>query len=150
MGIELHSVGSAPGLRLTQRIRQIPWSLVLLITMVASIGFAMLYSAAGGNAEPWMDRQMLRFAVGVGIMLTIAMVDLPRLAKIAYPLYAVALRAAGLCRVRRRDRHGRAALDRPQVLPAAALGADEDLAVPGAGALFPRPQLRGDRPAAGC
>ena len=39
MGIELHSVGSAPGLRLTQRIRQIPWGLVILITMVASMGF---------------------------------------------------------------------------------------------------------------
>ena len=64
MGIELHSVGSAPGLRLTQRIRQIPWSLVILITMVASMGFVMLYSAAGGSPEPWMDRQMVRYAVG--------------------------------------------------------------------------------------
>jgi rod shape determining protein RodA len=90
MGIELHSVGSAPGLRLTQRIRQIPWSLVILITMVASVGFAMLYSAANGNVDPWMDRQMVRFAVGVCIMLAIGMVDLQRLAKIAYPLYAVA------------------------------------------------------------
>jgi len=90
MGIELHSVGSAPGLRMTQRIRQIPWSLVILITMVASIGFAMLYSAAGGDADQWMNKQMLRFAVGVCIMLAIGMVDLSRLAKIAYPLYAVA------------------------------------------------------------
>jgi rod shape determining protein RodA len=90
MGIELHSVGSAPGLRLSQRIRQIPWSLVILITMVASMGFVMLYSAAGGSPEPWMDRQMVRYAVGVGIMLVIGMVDLQRLAKIAYPLYAVA------------------------------------------------------------
>ncbi len=54
------------------------------------MGFVMLYSAAGGSPEPWMDRQMVRYAVGVGIMLTIGMVDLPRLAKIAYPLYAVA------------------------------------------------------------
>jgi len=90
MGIELHSVGAAPGLRLSQRIRQIPWSLVILITMVASIGFAMLYSAASGNTEPWMNKQMVRFAVGVCIMLAIGMVDLQRLAKIAYPLYAVA------------------------------------------------------------
>ena len=90
MGIELHSVGSAPGLRLTQRIRQIPWSLVILITMVASMGFVMLYSAAGGSPEPWMDRQMVRYGVGVAIMLAIGMVDLQRLAKIAYPLYAVA------------------------------------------------------------
>jgi rod shape determining protein RodA len=90
MGIELHSVGSPPGLRLSQRIRQIPWSLVILVTMVASIGFAMLYSAANGNADPWMDRQMVRFAAGVCIMLAIGMVDLQRLAKIAYPLYGVA------------------------------------------------------------
>ncbi len=90
MGIELHSMGSAPGLRLSQRIRQIPWSLVILITMVASIGFAMLYSAANGNVEPWMDKQMVRFAIGVCIMLAIGMVDLQRLAKIAYPLYAIA------------------------------------------------------------
>ncbi len=90
MGIELHSVGSAPGLRMTQRIRQIPWSLVILIAMVASIGFAMLYSAAGGNADLWMNKQMVRFAAGICIMLAIGMVDLQRLAKIAYPLYAVA------------------------------------------------------------
>jgi rod shape determining protein RodA len=90
MGIELHSVGSAPGLRMTQRIRQIPWSLVILIAMVASIGFAMLYSAAGGNADQWMNKQMVRFAAGICIMLAIGMVDLQRLAKIAYPLYAVA------------------------------------------------------------
>jgi rod shape determining protein RodA len=90
MSIQLHSVGSAPSLRLTQRIRQIPWSLVILIAMVASIGFAMLYSAAGGDADVWMNKQMLRFGVGVCIMLAIGMVDLQRLAKIAYPLYAVA------------------------------------------------------------
>jgi rod shape determining protein RodA len=91
MGIELHSVGSQAGLRLTQKIKQIPWSLLILITMVASIGFAMLYSAANGNAEPWMDKQMLRYGVFVVVMLMIAMVDLQRLAKIAYPLYGVAL-----------------------------------------------------------
>jgi rod shape determining protein RodA len=90
MSVELHSVGSAPGLRLTQRIRQIPWSLVILITMVAAIGFAMLYSAAGGDADRWMNKQMVRFAAGVAVMLTIGMVDLQRLAKVAYPLYAVA------------------------------------------------------------
>lgn len=91
MGIELHSVGGPQGLRLSQRIKQIPWSLVILITMVASIGFAMLYSAANGSPEPWMNKQMMRYGVFVVVMLTIAMIDLQRLAKIAYPLYAVAL-----------------------------------------------------------
>ncbi|WP_119300161.1 rod shape-determining protein RodA [Dongia deserti] len=90
MSVELHSVGSPPGLRLTQRIRQVPWSLIILITMVASIGFAMLYSAAGGDADRWMNKQVIRFAVGICVMITIGMVDLQRLAKIAYPLYGVA------------------------------------------------------------
>lgn len=91
MGLELHSIGSQSGLRLSQRIKQIPWSLLILITMVASIGFVMLFSAAKGNVEPWMNRQMIRYGVFVVVMLMIAMVDLPRLAKVAYPLYVVAL-----------------------------------------------------------
>ena len=50
-------LGSAPGLRLSQRIRQIPWSLVILITMVASIGFVgKLFAPAGDvNGDGYDD-----------------------------------------------------------------------------------------------
>jgi rod shape determining protein RodA len=58
---------------------------------VASIGFAMLYSAAHGSADPWMDRQAARFAVGLAMMFAVAMVDLKTLMRIAYPVYFVAI-----------------------------------------------------------
>src|SRR5260221_661118 len=71
------------------KLREVTWSMVLLICMVASIGFAVLYSAAHGNADPWMDRQMARFGIGLILMLAVAMVDLRQLMKIAYPLYGI-------------------------------------------------------------
>ena len=43
--------------------------MVLLIGLIAGIGFAMLYSAAGGSFDPWADRQMIRFVVGIMLML---------------------------------------------------------------------------------
>lgn len=61
--------------------------LVLLLAAVASIGFLMLYSVAGGSTEPWAGPQMLRFGVGVAVMLTIGLVDIRfwrRLAPLAY------------------------------------------------------------------
>jgi rod shape determining protein RodA len=45
---------------LSQRIWQLNWSLILLICALASIGFAMLYSAGNGSYTPWAERQMIR------------------------------------------------------------------------------------------
>jgi rod shape determining protein RodA len=74
-----------------EKLGQISWSLVFLITLVASIGFAMLYSAANGNFDPWASRQMLRFAVGLVMMLVIALIDIRLWMKLAYPLYGIVM-----------------------------------------------------------
>ncbi|SET32301.1 rod shape-determining protein RodA [Oceanicella actignis] len=50
------------------------WALLLLVTAVACVGFLMLYSVAGGRLEPWSARQMVRFAMGVALMMAIAMI----------------------------------------------------------------------------
>lgn len=84
-----NAIGGAPRMKLRQKLGQIPWSLALLVTMIAGIGFGMLYSAANGNAEPWMTKQMVRYAVAFAIMIALATVDLQRLVKIAYWLYAI-------------------------------------------------------------
>jgi len=73
-----------------EKLGQISWSLVLLICAVASVGFAMLYSAANGNLDPWASRQIVRFGMGVALMLTIALVDIRFWMKMAWPLYGVA------------------------------------------------------------
>ncbi|PZX18422.1 cell elongation-specific peptidoglycan biosynthesis regulator RodA [Palleronia aestuarii] len=50
------------------------WPIVLLLATVASVGFLMLYSVAGGSLEPWAEPQMKRFALGLTVMIAAAMV----------------------------------------------------------------------------
>lgn len=78
-------------LTFVRRLREINWPLVLLVTLTASVGFAMLYSVAGGRFEPWALRQIVRFAVGLGIMVGVALVDIRIWLRYAYLIYAVAL-----------------------------------------------------------
>jgi rod shape determining protein RodA len=91
MVLQLHVGRDQRKMTLSAKFREVTWSMIVLICMVASIGFAVLYSAAHGSADPWMDRQMARFAAGLILMLAVAMVDLRQLMKIAYPLYAISL-----------------------------------------------------------
>jgi rod shape determining protein RodA len=58
------------------KLLAVNWALVLLLCAVCCIGFLMLYSVAGGSTEPWAGPQMLRFGVGMVVMLVIAMVDI--------------------------------------------------------------------------
>jgi rod shape determining protein RodA len=78
-------------LSIGEKLLEINWGLVLLIGVIASIGFAMLYSVAGGHFQPWALPQMIRFAVGLALLVTIAMVDIRIWMSLAYPLYGVAL-----------------------------------------------------------
>lgn len=76
---------------LLDRIWQINWLLVLLLTAIASVGFAALYSAAGGSFQPWAEKQMLRFAFGLAGMILVALVDLRIWLRFAYVIYGLAL-----------------------------------------------------------
>ena len=76
------------GMSLLMRVFQINLVLVVLICLPALVGFAMLYSAAGGEMEPWAARQIVRFGVGLVIMFTVALVDIRFWIKSAYFIYA--------------------------------------------------------------
>ncbi len=80
-----------PELTLAEKIWQLNWSLVLLITSTASIGFVMLYSAANGSIEPWAYRQMIRFAIGLVVMLLIAVSSIHFWLRYAYVAYLASL-----------------------------------------------------------
>jgi len=56
------------------KILYMNWALTLLLIAVASIGFLMLFSVAGGSLTPWAEPQMKRFALGLVVMFIIAMV----------------------------------------------------------------------------
>ncbi|MDP7343519.1 MAG: rod shape-determining protein RodA [Alphaproteobacteria bacterium] len=80
--------GGRAGMSLLQRLLQINLILVLLICLPALVGFAMLYSAAGGEMEPWAARQIIRFGFGLVIMFGVALVDIRFWLKSAYFIYA--------------------------------------------------------------
>lgn len=82
---------SSRQLALSQKIRQINWVLILIVVAAATIGVAMLYSAADGSWDPWAARQITRFSVGLVILVTIALVDLRFWWRYAYLLFAILL-----------------------------------------------------------
>lgn len=80
-------------LTLPDKVRQLHWPFVAIIVMVALTGYGMLYSAAGGSHEPWAWRHAVRFGVGFGAMLVIALIDLRIWFRLAYLIYGGALAA---------------------------------------------------------
>ncbi len=78
-------------LSLREKLLQLNWEMVAMISLIAAIGFAMLYSAANGSLSPWASRQMVRFGVGVIFMLVIAVIDIRFWLKVSYALYAISL-----------------------------------------------------------
>ncbi len=69
-----HNVKSTPtGPR---KMLHMNWPLTLLLISVASVGFLMLYSVAGGSFQPWAEPQIKRFALGFAAMIVVAMVPI--------------------------------------------------------------------------
>jgi len=78
-------------LMLADKLQRVSWAYVGAVVLLGTIGYAMLYSAAGGAHEPWAWRHAVRLATGVLIMLFVALVD-PRLwHRFAYLIYGGAL-----------------------------------------------------------
>jgi len=74
-----------------EKLWQINWSLIALLTVIASVGFLTLYSAANGSLEPWAIKQMIRFGMGITLMIAVAVVDIRFWIRHAYIIYAVSL-----------------------------------------------------------
>jgi rod shape determining protein RodA len=64
---------------------------VLLVALISSIGFAMLYSAGNGDLQPWAGRQMTRFAIALIPMIAAGLIDVRYWYRSAYWIYAAAL-----------------------------------------------------------
>jgi len=58
------------------KVLYVNWALVALIVAVASVGFLMLYSVAGGSWTPWAEAQMKRFGLGLTLMFIVAFVPI--------------------------------------------------------------------------
>jgi rod shape determining protein RodA len=78
-------------LTLLEKLRLMNWPFVLVVGLVALFGYGMLYSAGGGSHTPWAWRHGVRFGVGLGAMLLVALIDVRFWFRCAYVIYGAAL-----------------------------------------------------------
>lgn len=80
-----------PSFGLLAKLWRVSWLYVLLIAALAGVGYAALYSVAGGAPRPYAAPQTARFAAGLLMMLGLALTDIRILARLAWPLYAASI-----------------------------------------------------------
>ena len=85
-GITIHSDKDLIG-----KLSHMNWGFLALIIVVALVGFTALYSAAGGNFSPWGMKQMIRFGVGLVILMGVALTDTRWWYRLSWPLYIIGL-----------------------------------------------------------
>ena len=61
---------------LFQKLARINWGIFFLIFLISAIGWGLLVSAGGGDIHVWASKQVIRFGVGILIMITLALMDL--------------------------------------------------------------------------
>ena len=75
--------------RLSTKITELDWRLVVLLGVIGCMGAAMLYSIAGGSWQPWAADHLIRFGLMVVVMLCLAMIHPKWWFLGAYPLYGL-------------------------------------------------------------
>ena len=74
-----------------RKVLYLNWPLIALLIMVASYGFVMLYSVAGGSLTPWAEPQIKRFGLGLALMFVAAFTPLWFWRSVAGLAYVVTL-----------------------------------------------------------
>jgi rod shape determining protein RodA len=88
VGVALHRPFKDRSFGLVQKFLRLNWLFVLCICALAAVGYTALYSAAGGAPQPYANSQIIRFLVGLILMVGIAMVDIRIIAKTSWLVYA--------------------------------------------------------------
>lgn len=87
----LFAEAPAPKLDLRKKLLLLNWPFLFLVTGIALVGAASLYSVAGGTLEPWASRHVVRFCFGLALLFAVAFSDIRWWLRGAYPLYLAAL-----------------------------------------------------------
>lgn len=74
-----------------RKVLYLNWSLVLLVSAVAGVGFLMLYSVAGGSLSPWAEPQIKRFGLGLAVMFFVAFIPIWFWRNVAAAAYVASL-----------------------------------------------------------
>lgn len=71
----------------SEKLKKLPITLIILISIICSIGFVVLYSASDSNIYPWAYKQMMIFFLFIPIMIIIAIIDIKYIFKLSYIFY---------------------------------------------------------------
>ncbi len=74
-----------------RKIKKLPISIPILVTFICCYGFAILYSAAAGNLNPWAYKQIMVFSVVMPVCFCIALVDIKIIYSFSYIFYIITL-----------------------------------------------------------
>jgi rod shape determining protein RodA len=72
-------------------LARLPWRLIFLVTGIATFGFVVLYSAAGGSMQPWALKQAIVFFAFLALAVGMSWMSESTIKAIAFPLYGVTL-----------------------------------------------------------
>jgi rod shape determining protein RodA len=77
--------------RLIVKLSEIDWVFVIALSLIAGAGALMLFSIAGSSWTPWAAPHLIRYALLVGVMIVLAVVDIRVWFALAYPVYGIGL-----------------------------------------------------------
>ncbi|GAC1347863.1 MAG: rod shape-determining protein RodA [Acetobacteraceae bacterium] len=83
-------IRAEPSFGLMGKLWQVSWFYVVLLCLLAGVGYVALYSA-GGGPEPFASRHILRFVFALGMMLCIALVDIRFIARFSWLIYGASV-----------------------------------------------------------
>src|SRR5574344_937667 len=78
-------------LSLKDKLWNLSFSYIILITILAIVGTITLYSAANGNWQPWALKHITRFGIAFCLMIMLALVNVQVYYKYAYVFYFLSL-----------------------------------------------------------
>lgn len=86
--IEYRQKAAPTGLR---KLLHFHWPLVLVITAIATLGWLMLYSIAGGNFGRWAEPQMNRYFLGLMALIVVGLLPIWWWKLMSWPAYVIGL-----------------------------------------------------------
>jgi len=72
-------------------LARLPWRLIFLVAGIAMFGLIVLYSAAGGSAQPWAVKQAVVFLFFLTVAIVMSWMSETTIKAIAFPLYGATL-----------------------------------------------------------
>ncbi len=75
----------------SEKLRKLPVTLIIFISIICSIGFIVLYSASNGNIYPWAYKQMVIFFLFLPIVVIITIIDIKYIFKFSYIFYIIVI-----------------------------------------------------------